>query len=132
MKHTKFLGKIIPAVLLIAMFLSVVLDLSAQDGGYQGPRPRPETANLVLITVGEAKTLNNKAWVLLRGKIESSLGHEDYVFADASGSVNIDIDDEDWRGLFVNENDVVEIVGKVKKASSGKNIEIDVRTIKKL
>jgi uncharacterized protein (TIGR00156 family) len=132
MKHTKLLGKIIPAVLLFAMFLSAGLDLSAQDGGYQGPRTRPGTANLVLITVEEAKTLKDDAWVLLRGKIERSRGHEKYVFTDDSGSINIEIDRKDWRGISVDENDTVEIIGKVDKDHFGRKIEIEVKTIKKL
>ncbi|MDR3048677.1 MAG: YgiW/YdeI family stress tolerance OB fold protein [Elusimicrobiota bacterium] len=124
--------------LTMVSMLSVVT-ISAQEGyqgpgaaqgsnavqGYQGPG-----ANTIT-TVAQAKNFRDDTWVVLRGKIDRFLGDEHYVFSDDSGNITIDIDRKLWRGLSVNQNDVVEISGKVDKDFAAK-IEIDVKNIRKI
>ena len=101
--------------LLAATSLALVLGLAgnamAQQpasvrGGFQGP-------GLTVMTVSEALKLNDDAPVKLSGKIEKSLGNEKYLFKDATGSITIEIDDEDWNGVTVGPDDIVEIRGEV-------------------
>ncbi|MDD4557053.1 MAG: NirD/YgiW/YdeI family stress tolerance protein [Alphaproteobacteria bacterium] len=108
--------------------LSLGLGLSAQawaqnvGGGYTGP-------GIPSITVQEALKLSDDTPVVLVGKIEKSLGNEKYVFTDESGKITIEIDDEDWKGLTVGADDVVEIRGEVDKDFT--SIEIDVDSVVK-
>ena len=93
-----------------------------QAGGYTGP-------SIAKITVAEALKLGDDAPVVLEGKIEKGLGGEKYLFSDATGSVTVEIENDDWRGVTVNEQDNIEIRGEVDKDLM--NFEIDVDTVTK-
>ncbi|MDR2601164.1 MAG: NirD/YgiW/YdeI family stress tolerance protein [Spirochaetaceae bacterium] len=109
-------------VCLIVMAQFYGLASWAQEG-FTGP-------GLQVITVDAAKGLRDDQPVVLRGRIERSLGDEKYLFTDKTGSITVEIDGELWRGLSVNPNDAVEISGEVDK--DFKRIEVDVDGIKKV
>ncbi len=95
----------------------------AAAGGYTGP-------TIPASTVEQAKTFSDDTPVVLVGKITQSLGDEKYKFSDKTGTITLDIDNDDWNGVMVNENDTVEIRGEVDKDMF--NLEIDVdQVIKK-
>lgn len=96
---------------------------STQQGGFSGPKASNTTAE-------QAKTMSDDTWVTLQGSIESQVGKELYVFRDASGTINIDIDDKRWNGLTITPKDKVEIEGKVDKDFN--SVEIDVKRIRKI
>ena len=85
---------------------------------YTGP-------SVATMTVAEASNLRDDTPVVLTGVIEKSLGGEKYLFSDATGQVTVEIDDEDWRGLTVNEIDTVEIKGEVDKEFTSFIIDVD-------
>lgn len=93
-------------------------------GGFQGPGLAPTT-------VQQALTYSDDTPVVLVGQIERSLGGEKYVFKDASGSVTVDIDNEDWRGLTVTPEDTIVIQGEVDKDFFKTEIDVDMVTLKK-
>lgn len=95
---------------------------AANAGGYTGP-------SAAAMTVAEAKKLSDDTPVVLVGKIEKSLGGEKYLFTDNTGSVTVEIDNDDWRGLTVNDKDTVEIRGEVDKEFM--NLEISVDSVSK-
>lgn len=90
----------------------------APMGGYTGP-------SAAAMTVAEAKELRDDSPVILIGKITKSLGGEKYLFTDGTETVTIEIDDDDWRGLTVGENDTVEIRGEVDKGFTSYEIDVD-------
>ncbi len=94
-----------------------------KNGGFTGP-------SVEVITVEQAKGMKDDTFVILQGNIKQNIGKELYVFTDASGSINIEIDDDDWNGVFVGPDDLVEIRGEVDKGLT--KIEIDVDQIKKI
>ena len=112
------------AISSFALILGLVGNVMAQQpmGGFNGP-------SIAKINVAEALKLGDDAPVVLEGKIEKNLGAEKYLFTDATGSVTIEIDYEDWRGVSVNEKDIVEIRGEVDKDLM--NFEIDVDSVAK-
>ncbi len=95
---------------------------AANAGGYTGP-------SAAAMTVAEAKKLSDDTPVVLVGKIEKSLGGEKYLFTDNTGSVTVEIDNDDWRGLNVSDKDTVEIRGEVDKEFM--NLEISVDSVSK-
>lgn len=97
--------------------------------GYTGPGSSAAPAGQ-LVTVADALKLRDDARVTLQGTIVRAVGREKYVFQDASGEINLEIDRRVWGALSVGENDRVEIYGEVDVDRRG--VEIDVRTIKKL
>jgi len=90
------------------------------SGGYAGPGP-------TIVTVEQAKAMSDDARVALKGHIIQSLGGEDYVFKDASGTINVEISNKRWRGQNIGPNDIVEIHGKVDREWS--DVEIEVKRI---
>ena len=71
--------------------------------------------------------MKDETFVVLRGKIKQMVGKEKYLFEDQSGSIVVEIDDEDWNGVTVGPEDTVEIRGEVDKEFM--NVEIDVDQI---
>ena len=91
-------------------------------GGFVGP------SSVHVVTVEQAKNMSDDTPVILRGHIESKVGKEDYMFRDTTGTIKVDIDDDDWNGLTVTPDDLVEIHGEVDTHWS-KPVDIDVDAI---
>ncbi len=96
----------------------------ANMGGFQGPGLQPSS-------VSEALKLNDDTPVVLIGQIEKSLGGEKYLFKDATGSVTVEIDNEDWRGINVTPKDTIVIQGEVDKDFFKTEIDVDSVALKK-
>lgn len=90
-------------------------------GGYVDSSPRK--------TVAQAKKMKDNELVSLQGKITKRIKKDKYVFTDNTGSVNIEIDSDVWKGLTVGPNDVVIIYGEVDKGI--RDFEIEVEKIEK-
>lgn len=81
------------------------------------------------VTVADAMHLSDDTPVIMTGYIEKALGGEKYQFKDNTGTIIIKVDDKDWHGVTVNEQDLVEICGEVDKDFM--DIKIDVDSITK-
>jgi Uncharacterized conserved protein len=88
-------------------------------GGFTGVGPNTVT------TVAEAKGMWDDSYVTLQGNITRHLGGERYTFVDQSGSITIEIDHDDWRGVSVGPEDLVRIYGEVDKDWHGTKIDVD-------
>lgn len=97
---------------------------SQPTGGFKGP-------GLETSTVKQALTLSDDTPVVLVGQIERAVGNEKYIFKDATGSVTVDIDNEDWRGLTVTPQDTIVIEGEVDKDFFKTEIDVDTVSLKK-
>ncbi|MDR1399567.1 MAG: NirD/YgiW/YdeI family stress tolerance protein [Treponema sp.] len=97
-------------ILLVCLTVSVTFAAYAQQGGYKGPGTTP-------VTVEEAQTLPNPAFVILQGKIERRMLPTQYIFSDDTGKISLNIPDRIWGDISVDENDTVEIRGIINKAS---------------
>jgi len=80
-------------------------------GGFEGPGA-PSTAS---ITVKQALSMPDDSIVVLTGKIVNALGDEKYLFRDSTGDVIIEIDDDEWYGIKVTPENVIEITGELDK-----------------
>ena len=103
---------------------SIVVQNNNATGGFKGP-------GLSVMTVEQALKLGDDTAVVLEGQIEKSLGKENYVFKDATGSVTIEIDDDDWKGQTVTPQDTIIIKGEVEKDMFKTEIDVDVVELKK-
>lgn len=110
----------------------------AQKGGFSGPDNTTAAAaakggfvgpDAASTTVEQAKSLRDDAWVALEGNLVRKLGKELYEFRDASGSINVEIDDHVWNGVTITPNDKVRIEGEVDK--DWNSVEIDVKKVTK-
>ena len=78
-------------------------------------------------TVSEALLMDDDTPVALIGTVSEKIGDEKYNFKDATGTIVVEIDDEDWNGINPSVNDIVVITGEIDK--EGNIVEIDVETI---
>ena len=110
--------------------------LAATQGGFSGPSTTTTQAggfvgpNGTVTTAANAKTMRDDTWVTLRGNIIERVSDDLYIFKDASGTVNVDIDHKRWNGETITPQDVVEIQGEVDK--DWNSVEIDVKQIRKV
>lgn len=86
---------------------------------------------VTVMTVEQVRGLADNSPVVIRGYLLRQNGEESYIFQDNTGTINVEIDEEDWGGLNVTPNDMVEVWGEVDKNGMSV-IEIDVSAIKKI
>ncbi|ELI3257174.1 YgiW/YdeI family stress tolerance OB fold protein [Shigella flexneri] len=116
------------AAVIAVMALCSAPVMAAEQGGFSGPSVTQSQAggfqgpNGSVTTVESAKSL--------RGNIVERISDDLYVFKDASGTINVDIDHKRWNGVTVTPKDTVEIQGEVDK--DWNSVEIDVKQIRKV
>ena len=78
-------------------------------------------------SVMEVMSLPDNAPVAMRGRITQNMGDSVYIFEDSSGTIMMEIDEEDWNGKTVRVDDIVTVYGNVDKGPN--YTEIDVTSI---
>ena len=97
------------------------------SGGFTGPGSAP---SLPVTSVREASSLPNDTLVTMRGHIVQQLRKEKYLFKDATGTIEVEIDNKRWQGVTVGPGDLVEIRGEIDVKRRGRTV--DVHSIMKL
>ncbi|WGE42573.1 YgiW/YdeI family stress tolerance OB fold protein [Actinobacillus equuli] len=82
-----------------------------------------------IVTVAQAKSSYDDSRVTLEGKILRQVDNDEYIFADSTGDIKVEIDDHVWNGLNVTPSDKIRIQGKLDKETF--NSSIDVYTVEK-
>jgi uncharacterized protein (TIGR00156 family) len=110
-----------PAVALLVVAASA----HAQSGGFIGAE-----AGEILTAVAAADQ-PDESNVRLVGNIVEKLGDEKYLFRDDSGTIVVEIDNDDWNGVTATAETRVEISGEVDREWRilRREIEIDVDSI---
>lgn len=102
----------LPLIAAIGLFSTVTL----AAGGYTGPGgdAKPAAAAGPITTVKDAKAAHDDTPVVLEGVITKRVSGEHYEFKDATGSIEVEIDNDDWpAGTSVSENTKVRLTGEV-------------------
>ena len=115
-----------------------VLGVVASGAAFAGPGKMAKMNNntnndnmMTVMTVEEVRGLSDNTPVVVRGYLLRQNGENSYVFQDNTGTINLEIDEEDWNGVTVSPTDMVEVWGEVDK--NGMSVmEIDVSAIKKM
>lgn len=99
---------------------------TSTQGGFDGPRH----GTTIIETIKEAKDASDDTKVVLTGKIKSSLGDEDYIFADSTGEITVEIDNDKWHGRTVTTEHTVVLRGEVDKDWNSLTIDVDSLEVK--
>ncbi|MDE5615594.1 MAG: NirD/YgiW/YdeI family stress tolerance protein [Alphaproteobacteria bacterium] len=107
---------------------------TAANAGFVSAQPVSSAGGFIgnetIVTVKQAKDMRDDTYVVMQGKIVSQVKGDKYTFEDGTGSITVEIDDDDWRGQTVSPSDTVKIYGEVDRGFM--NVEIDVDTIQKM
>ncbi len=78
-----------------------------------------------IVTVRQVEALRDDTPVIVQGKIVQRMGDEKYLFEDGTGSVTVEIDNEDWRGQTVSPANTVKLYGDVDAGLFKTEIDVD-------
>jgi uncharacterized protein (TIGR00156 family) len=106
--------------LTLALLLAPLFSTAALATGYTGPG-----ATAQVTSVAAALKAADDTPVVLQGQIVKRLQDELYEFKDASGTINVEIDDEDWPAQAISENVTVRLTGEVDHALTSREIDVD-------
>lgn len=113
----------------------VVLALLPICGAIAGPNTNKNMNNNMqkqqptYWSVTEVVEMPDNSPVVMRGRIRQNMGEQMYLFEDSTGTIMLEIDEEDWNGNTVRVDDMVTIYGNVDKG--GRVAEIDVTAVEK-
>lgn len=99
-------------IILPALFLAMSAPATLADdttGGFTGPDA------VKLVSVSEAIAMPDESVAKVQGHIVKSLGDEKFEFRDDSGTVTVEIDKDDWRGVEATPDTRVELVVEVDR-----------------
>ncbi|MEZ9199405.1 YgiW/YdeI family stress tolerance OB fold protein [Shewanella sp. 10N.286.54.B9] len=102
-----------------SIILSAVLTMPAM-AAYNGPSVTRHAS-----IAADAANAKDDTPVELTGYLVQNLGDEKYLFRDASGDVEVEIDNALWREMDVSSDTKVTLIGEVDDEWQGIEIEID-------
>jgi uncharacterized protein (TIGR00156 family) len=99
--------------------VAVAAQADPRRGGFQGPD------NFQPVTVAEAAGLSDDTDVRLEGFIVRALGDEKYEFRDDTGTLVVEIDDDDWGGIDVTPDVRIRLQGEIDHERQGVELDVD-------
>ncbi|QLF93469.1 YgiW/YdeI family stress tolerance OB fold protein [Pseudomonas sp. ABC1] len=103
----------------LALLVAPLISLNALAAGYTGPGSQQ------INTVSAALEASDESAVVLQGRIVKRIKDEKYDFTDATGTIRVEIDDEDWPAATIDENTQVRLTGEVDRDLLGREIDVD-------
>jgi uncharacterized protein (TIGR00156 family) len=121
--------------LLVTSALSCALVAGAQAQGYTGPSSSPAAARQGYagpssVPVASVKALTETGHddqkAVLRGRIVSHDGGDNYTFEDDTGRMKVEIDDKRFpAGVRIDEKTMVELEGELDRDRHGVEFDVD-------
>ena len=99
----------------------IILTLTAcAAGGFEGPGT---TAGVM--SVASINDMGDDTKVILEGYLTRQISDEHYIFKDSTGEIEVETDDEDFRGGKVTPDRKIRISGEVDKDWESTKIDVD-------
>lgn len=113
--------------------LGGVLSVGAAFAGFQPDTPVQKPSSMggfvggseTIVTIKQVKEMRDDVPVVVQGNIVQRMGDEKYLFEDKTGSITVEIDDEDWRGQTITPSDTVKLYGEVDAGLFKTEIDVD-------
>jgi uncharacterized protein (TIGR00156 family) len=103
----------------LALLLAPLFSTAAMATGYTGPGAATQVTTVAAALDAADDT------AVLQGQIVKRLQDELYEFKDASGTINVEIDDEHWPAQAISETAVVKISGEVDRDLTSREIDVE-------
>jgi uncharacterized protein (TIGR00156 family) len=103
------------ALLAVPLFSTAVM-----ASNYTGPGAATQ-----INTVAAALEAADDAQVVLQGQIVRRVKGDIYEFKDATGTMKVEIDDEDWPPQTIGEKDTVKLTGEVDRDLMGREVDVE-------
>ncbi|MBM7062803.1 NirD/YgiW/YdeI family stress tolerance protein [Pseudomonas sp. UL073] len=104
----------------LALLVLPLLSTAALAANYTGPGSTP-----AITTAAAALTAADDTPVVLSGQIVKRLQGDKYEFKDASGTIQVEIDHDDWPAQSVSETAKVKLSGEVEHEHGGHEVDVD-------
>lgn len=110
----------------LALLLAPLFSTAALAAGYTGPGAQPVT------TVAAANEATDDTPVQLQGFVTKKINNDDkYEFKDDTGTITVEIDNEDLPATPFNDKTKVKLTGEVEKNLMSREVDVDVVEIVK-
>lgn len=83
-----------------------------------------------IATIKQVMEMRDDVPVIVKGNIVQRMGDEMYLFEDGTGTIRVEIDDDEWRGQTITPTDTVKLYGEVDRGIF--TTEIDINYVEKL
>ncbi len=93
----------------------------ARPGGFTGPTAQGRGVS----TAADARNARDDSYCVLEGYIINRISKDHYTFRDQTGTVVVDIDDEDFHGRTVTPETRVRLVGEVDRDFGRVKVDVD-------
>lgn len=104
---------------LLALLLASLSSTAALAAGYNGPGAQQSN------TVAAALEAADETPVVLEGRLLRQIRGEHYEFADASGSIEVEIDHEDLPAQTIDQNSRVRLFGEVDRELLKRSVDVE-------
>ncbi|AMR65657.1 MULTISPECIES: YgiW/YdeI family stress tolerance OB fold protein [Pseudomonadaceae] len=103
----------------LTLLIAPLFSTAVLATGYTGPGA--QASNSVLA----AQAAGDDAHVVLQGHITRKLGDEKYEFKDSTGTITVEIDDEDLPPVAFDDKTLVKLTGEVDKGLLQREVDVD-------
>jgi uncharacterized protein (TIGR00156 family) len=104
----------------IAALFAIFALTACASGGFDGPGA---TSSVVPVTT--VNDMGDDTKIILEGYLIKQISDEHYIFKDNTGEIEVEIDDEDFRGAKVTPKTKLRISGEVDKDWESIKIDVD-------
>jgi uncharacterized protein (TIGR00156 family) len=92
------------------IFVCIMMFATNAIAGFEGPG-----ASVSVVSVKSANEMKDDDAVIMEGYLIKQLKTEHYIFKDDTGEIEVEIDDEDFKGVKVTPKTKIRIIGEVDK-----------------
>lgn len=103
----------------LTLLVAPLFSTAVLAAGYTGPGAQ------AINSVAAAQEAGDDAHVVLQGHITRKLGDEKYEFKDSTGTITVEIDDEDLPPVAFDDKTQVKLTGEVDKGLMSRGIDVD-------
>lgn len=106
----------------LTLLIAPLFSTAVLAAGYTGPGAQASNS---VSAAQAAQAAGDDAHVVLQGHITRKLGDEKYEFKDSTGTITVEIDDEDLPPVAFDDKTLVKLSGEVDKGLLQREVDVD-------